>query len=623
MRNLLLWDLEELPPLYSGIVVLFRSFSNVQTSDVISIPEWIEQNADFLKQKYLSWVYELGESKIRGKRLIDHLELRTGFSYWWMTLIAEKCNFAKSPHIDDAIRLLAFEQWLGDSCFSHITLVSANAGLAECMSTFCRNMEMSFEWQHRRDVKEWIPTAKRLRQLLPYWFQSFAWLLIYLQKRWSKLKGVGLTEWSQSTGKITFISYLFNLAPNAVQQGHFESRYWGNLPDDLIKDEIKTNWLHIYIEDDVLPTIAKVADTIRRFNTKGDGIQIHVTLDSFLSLKVVYKTVRDAFRVWWWGNSIRPKAIGSKTTRFDLWPLYRKEWRQSFSGPVATNNLLNLNLFESATASLPKQHTGLYLLENQGWEFGMVHAWKAAKHGRLVGFAHSTVRYWDLRYFFSPQIYYEINQNRIPRPDWVAVNGSVARKAYLAGGYPECELLDVESLRYFHLRSNENIFDQKAYDSRSPLRILVMCDYVAGITARQLLLLQEASQYLPTDTIYIVKPHPAHPVDPADYPDLSIEITMQPIDQLLADCDVAYSSSVTSAAVDAYCVGVPVVSMLDATKLNLSPLRGCEDVVFASTPVGLAEALLNSLSRSRLKGKALEFFTLDTNLQRWRKVLQV
>jgi surface carbohydrate biosynthesis protein (TIGR04326 family) len=90
---------------------------------------------------------------------------------------------------------------------------------------------------------------------------------------------------------------------------------------------------------------------------------------------------------------------------------------------------------------------------------------------------------------------------------------------------------------------------------------------------------------------------------------------------LLAECDVAYTSSVTSAAVDAYCVGVPVVSVLDPNTLNLSPLRGCEGVLFASTPEELASTLIYATSALSTVREHKNFFTLDSRLPRWRKLL--
>ena len=44
----------------------------------------------------------------------------------------------------------------------------------------------------------------------------------------------------------------------------------------------------------------------------------------------------------------------------------------------------------------------------------------------------------------------------MPIPDRVAVNGPVAREAYLEGGYPEADLVEVEALRYLHIDKIDN-----------------------------------------------------------------------------------------------------------------------------------------------------------------------
>ncbi len=621
MTRVLIWDADGAPPVSDGLVVLWRAFAGSADAGVVSIPALIEANAESLRALYLTWVYEFGETPIRGKRLLDHLEIRPGFSYWWMTLFAEKCNYSKSPQIDDVIRLLGFELWADERRPSEVTLITANAALAECMGSLCGNSGISFLWQPGPAAKETLSWAKRLYRMLPSLLQSFAWLLAYALRRWP-LRGVGLAEWRQSTGKTTFFSYLFNLVPEAAKCGRFESRYWGHLPDELRKDEIKTSWLHLYVESDALPSAAKAADAIRQFNAAGQGEQIHVTLDSFLSLKLVFKTAREGLRVWRLGRTLMPSRVVSEATRIDLWPLYRAEWAQSFSGPAAMSNVLNLNLLENAAGCLPPQQAGVYLQESQVWEFALVQAWKAAGHKRLIAFPHSTVRYWDLRYFFSPQNYRDGERNGLPRPEQIAVNGVAVRDAIIAGGYPERELVMVESLRYFHLLNAGSADRGAGHRPGAPLRVLAMVDIVVRNTERQMRLLERAARFLPTDTIFTVKPHPACAFAPDDYPGIRITVSMQPIAELLADCDVAYSSSVTSAAVDAYCAGVPVVSMLDSATLNLSPLRGCEGSVFASTPKELAEALAACASQPSTSGKPQTFFTLDAGLPRWRRLLQ-
>ena len=82
LSTLLIWDEEALPEITSGKVALWRSFGDSVSPNIVSIPALVEKNADTLRQRYLAWIYALGETKIQGRSLVDHLELRPGFSYW-------------------------------------------------------------------------------------------------------------------------------------------------------------------------------------------------------------------------------------------------------------------------------------------------------------------------------------------------------------------------------------------------------------------------------------------------------------------------------------------------------------------------------------------------------------
>jgi surface carbohydrate biosynthesis protein (TIGR04326 family) len=118
-----------------------------------------------------------------------------------------------------------------------------------------------------------------------------------------------------------------------------------------------------------------------------------------------------------------------------------------------------------------------------------------------------------------------------------------------------------------------------------------------------------------------LKPHPALKINAADYMEIEINLVADPVQDLLGSCDVAYTSPVTSAAVDAYCFGVPVITALDSNALNLSPLRNCDDVCFVSTPEELSEALNSITPRDVGYYEKKEFFTLDSELPRWKKLL--
>lgn len=612
--TLLVWDAEGSPPVGDWTVVLWRDFGDSRTPEIVSIPSLVETHAEDLRMRYLAWIYELGERRIQDKRVVEHLELRPGFSAWWMSLMVEM-GYGKSAGIYESIRMMAFENWTTDCFLDHVVLASPNARLAECMRSWSDRSGVAFEWRRISDEAEKPSWTKRLYQFLPHPLQALIWLVRYLFQCWP-LRGVGLPEWRKAKGQVTFVSYLFNLVPDAAKEGRFESSYWAHLPDNLQSEGCKTNWLHLYVKDELLPTAEKAADAIRKFNKTGQGEQTHVTLDAFLSPKIVIRTLHDWGRLAWAGRRSHQAISSSPGAALNLWSLLEEDWQRSMSGVASMSNILSLNLFESALKSLPKQRVGVYLQENQGWEFALIHAWKDTGHGRLIGSPHSTVRYWDLRYFFDPRSYSRNSESGLPLPDQVAFNGLAALDAYQKGGYPVEDMVEVEALRYFHL------CDAKvSLPSNTPIRVLVLGDYLSSNTQQQMRLLEKAVQHLPADTIITVKSHPACLIQSVDYPGIRMDRTMNPVSKLLTECDVAYTSAVTSAAVDAYCSGVPVVSVLDPNALNLSPLRGREGVIFASTPEELAHALISAASAPRSAAGQQDFFTLDSKLPRWRKLL--
>ena len=98
-------------------------------------------------------------------------------------------------------------------------------------------------------------------------------------------------------------------------------------------------------------------------------------------------------------------------------------------------------------------------------------------------------------------------------------------------------------------------------------------------------------------------------------------MTNTPLAELLAVCDVVFTSNIASAAVDAYCSGIPVVQMLNGNTLNTSPLRGLASVVYVTNPIELAEALRAAPHRER--GVVEPYFYLDKELPLWCKLLDM
>jgi surface carbohydrate biosynthesis protein (TIGR04326 family) len=618
--KVIIWDSDEPPPQGEWTIVLWQSFKDDIIPNAVSIPCLIEKNANILKSRYLAWIYDMSQLQLQGLSIIDHLQIRSGFSYWWMTLLAEKCNYSKSPQITDAICFFMFTDWAAGRTCSSIVLISDNKLLAKCLCSWCDRLSIPFEWQPLLGHPSvYVSSRRQLFSVLPTPIQALVWLSHYLIERWS-LRAVGLNEWRQTKGLVTFFSYFFNLEPNAARTGHYKSPYWGRLSDDLQGDGYRTNWLHLYVKDALLPNAKTAAKTVNSFNAVSQDVQNHVTLDTFLTLRIVLRAMLDWGRLAWTGWRIEQMISSSNQSSLDLWPLFADDWRQSTRGVTALHNVLNLGLLESAMTLLPKQKTGIYLQENQGWEFGLIHAWKTAGHGYLIGTPHSTVRFWDLRYFFDTRMYLYKGDKDLPLPDKVALNGSLAVNSYLAGGYPAKNIIEVEALRYMYLIDIKVRSHARDSSLNGGLRLIVLGDYLAINTQYQMELLAQSWQLLPAGIKIIVKPHPACPIYCEDYPSLSFKIASEPLEELLSQVDVAYVSSVTSAALDAYCAGIPVVTALCGSTLNQSPLRGCVGVFYVNRSSDLVRALTDVDSWSYKQVNTQEFFNLDKELPRWRRL---
>ena len=300
----------------------------------------------------------------------------------------------------------------------------------------------------------------------------------------------------------------------------------------------------------------------------------------------------------------------------------KSDWDASMRGPVAINNLIWIELFDAAASDLPLIKKGFYLCENQGWERVLIHAWRKHGHGQLIAVPHSTRRFWDLRYVQDPRVYSVASAHPLPRPDLTAVNGKAAWEVFLAENHPSELMVECEALRFGYL----DRFLRQAPKSRNPgsamLEVLILGDYVPSATIRMLKLLEAAVSQIGDRVKFTLKPHPNFPVQPADYPSLNLRIVTDPLASILRDFDLAYSSNATSAAVDAYLAGLPVVVMLDGSQLNFSPLRGRSGARFVNTPGELVGALRTAGQGSIANPATSEFFFLDPKLPRWARLLE-
>lgn len=618
----LIWDYEGQPHSENWTTILWHGF--VEDNDsAISIPKLVEEQSDYLKSRYLEWIYELGETTINGKRLIDHLELRTGFSYWWMTLLAEK-SYLKSPRLYDVSRLMALENLINEFHPQKIILACSDKKVAYVIKCFCRETGIVFEFKQSRLKNREISLIKRIYDSLPHSIQAILYLLRYLSQHWALRHSV-VDETKSFTGEITFVDYLLNLDRKAASEGRFASNYWTELINVVHQSKTSVNWIHHFMKHDFVQKAKDSRALINQFNENSDGLEHHVIFDCALNYSLILNVLSD------YNNLSKRKAdiksiknsFRIKNSKIDLWPLLKNDWQNSLKGKISMSNCLTINLIEGTLSKLPPQKLGVYLQENISWEMAFIHIWKALGHGYLIGVPHSTVRFGDYRFYYDSRSYFNNGNNNLPLPDKVALNGPVAMKAYHDGNYPEEKMIEVEALRYLHLEEKNSCKNKNidTFKLSSDLCVLVCGDYMPKVSKQIMLWLESAVKELPPNVHYIVKPHPSCPIMANDYPSLNLEMTNAPLVELLPKCDVVFTSNGTAAAVEAYCSGIPVIQVLDGNTFNLSPLHGLKGVEYVTNPMELAEVLQNV---RKLDGVIIEpYFCLDNDLPRWKKLLDL
>ena len=626
MTAIVVWDQAESPPAGGGAVLCWRSYAH--GGSVSSVPQYLEAHADRIRSKYLAFIHDLGQSLVAGRRVIDHLNFGDGFSFWWMTTIAEKSPL-KSPRIYDCLRMFALEEMLAETHPSHLTLVSSDRPLAQAMQATCRNLNIGFQWEHRGARQKW--SLRSVYVALPYALKAVL-SLRHVMMRWPLRKSKG-PRWFADRAAIFICSYFIHLDPTLCARGQFHSRQWESLPRLLHDSGRRTNWLQLFLFSVAVPDVGTGLSWVRRFNADAASQGCHAFVDGYITVGLLLRALTSWLKLCAASLRLRdiPSAFRPQGSAVWLWPLLRDDGRRSLTGQTGIGNCLAVEQFDAALDGTPHQEIGLYLCENQAWEKALLRAWRKHGHGRIIGVQHATAPFWHLYYFDDPRALTARGECALPLPDQLAVNGAVAWTAFIQAGYPEGRLVQVEALRYLNLaglakRSGRDRarHDEAISPAAAPvaLKVLVLGDLIPTSMHHLLGMLVDAMTLLPRQCQVTFKPHPGYAVDLTKYRSLAAGETAEPLAQILPDYDVALSANSTSAAVDAYVAGLPVIICVDGDGLNLSPLRGQAGACFVSSPQDLAAALqaIGSVGAAPDRDRK-KFFCLDPEMPRWRLLL--
>ena len=654
--RLVIWDLPKSPEdsCDDEVFALWQTYQKIDKARSISIPALIESHADDLKSTYLDWIYRLSKISLNGVVLLKALEVRPSFSAWWMSLFSQKCNYKNSPHITDTIKLIALSRYvLKTQKFTELCVFSDNRDLVQIVKNYCLENEIKYVKTNRQKKLFNFNQTRLESDSIFQKTKIILWLFVQLIRR-KRLRNVNFQAWTKSQANVTFFSYLSPPQESNSSNEFFNHNYWGSLPKELSRLNIPANYVYIYSGPFRRSDCTKLRATMAEFTRQGCGTECHVLLSSFIDYGILRQTYRDWIFLRRSSDKTAYQMFSNNAPRlegFNVITLFKNDWKRSFLTTDAVQSLINLNLFECALRQCRKQTLGFYLLENQGWEMALLHEWRNASHGNITGVIHSTVRYWDLRYFTDKRCFVGEAYLQMPKPDQIAVNGEMAKNLLLAADFPENELLELEALRYQYLSRSEyqlpktNFADdgtnkedrsdsllsfqfEKSNSLRESFRrgkkkkILVLTDYDRVHTERQLKLLLQLDPKILEGYEINVKTHPGSSTAQRSFTDRYTDCSGEELPTLLRNHSIAFCSAATSAAVDAYLAGLKVICFLDASSLNLSAVRGIAGISFVSTAAELKVVLDDETSDTVQTPKLKDFFYLNQNLHSWRNLFK-
>lgn len=598
--------------------ILLNGYFKFNSSKKISLLPYIESNDSEIRKNYLKLIYDLENLKVFNKAISEFIKLDNNFSFWSLTLLAEKCNIGKSQQILSVVKLIAIDKIissLGSELEKHknsISILSDDKSIIDSLKEYSSSYNFEFHSIFVESSYKEFSLKDKLKKYSPSLLLSLIWLANRIF-RFYPLKGVGVDGWINSKAELTCGSYLFNLDTHKLNNQIFYSNYWTSLPNKLNTNNIKSNWIHIFVPD---KDISNAKEAKRALENLNNNNEVHTSTDSFMSFSIIYRTIKNYFKIYI--KSFFIKKVIKKRLGY-LYPLLKEDFQKSFKGISAISNLYYFFLYKKAFSVLPKQKLGIYLLENQGWEAGFNGAYKSHSHlGPTIGIPHSTIRFWDLRYFNYFKIYEESNSYFYSGPSLIAANGPYSKASLLDSGLPSKRIVELEALRYLDNEYGSSSKDNQDADD-SFCNVLILGDYSFDKTNKQIKLLEEAYKNIKQNIRFFIKPHPSCPINKNLY-HIELELVCGPLDSLLNNADLVYTSNTTSAAVDSFCKGVPVITYLDENDFNLSPLRGFKEVNFVSSSLDMIKIL--NLSFSKRDNIHQDYFYSRASLEHWVSTLK-
>jgi len=352
--------------------------------------------------------------------------------------------------------------------------------------------------------------------------------------------------------------YIYSWILNSSFQpdGTFTDVYFGRLPDILTKANYKIAYI-------VPPFMTKL---IRKKLTNNSSYEF-TSLDQYIRVSDLIKGIISVFQL----------SYNEKSQRLST--LLKRQVMYEFSSlPVAMLYYFALKrwLQEINHANIAI----IYPFENQPWEKMLcIAATEIDRSIKLIAYQHSTIATMSLSYFLGNG-----ESKDMPLPHIIFANGDYSLKQLRSTHTEKTKLLNGGAFRYEHFHKADN----KAFSIKNAIKTILVAMPSSRVLTHELLvtILENFGDFMEEKGIRIaIKFHPTVSRDSlgiefSNFPSHIYEAD-RPMENLLREVNlVVYTSS--SAGLEAFLSGIPVIRYYSETILDIDPLDTCNDTIVKS-----------------------------------------
>ena len=232
-------------------------------------------------------------------------------------------------------------------------------------------------------------------------FNSIRYIIDFIRNNYLVFNTKTDLSWFSSPNSFFILSAFVNFKYDTLNNKFF-SNYWKELPEVFKQCEKEINWVHMFFKTKTFNNPKIAHELLNKVNIESNTNEVHSLLESIIDLRMVYRVLLNWISITL-SNILKINIFEKSVQNFNyewLWPIFRKDLYDSLVGATSIYNLFYIHIFDYLFSNIPKQNYGLYLCENQGWSRALIHFWKTNDHGKLIGVAHGTINFWDLRFCF-------------------------------------------------------------------------------------------------------------------------------------------------------------------------------------------------------------------------------